>query len=235
MYLFQIFRASPMMGLALSVCIVTILWCIFLTRRQPSGLDKVLTGLLGLISIYEALRVMNDSGLLFSGLKLDGWVDFLIALMCLIAAVILKISTTDRNSTRVRLRLVEANEKTLEPGRSYTTAAQEAAHAVFDASPLATFAVDGSSIVLYWNAAAEDLMGWKREEVLGQQLPFAANGPILNRKGNEIEAAVWTAPVCSSNGSARATLTIAAGSAALRSAGLTDARVPAKSQLALRS
>src|SRR5882672_6438063 len=108
-----------MMGLALSVCIITILWCIFLTRRQPSGLDKVLTGLLGLISIYEALRVMKDSGIMiFSGLhKLDGWVDFLIALMCLIAAMILKISTTDRNSTRVQLRLVEANEKTMELGK----------------------------------------------------------------------------------------------------------------------
>ena len=237
MYLVQIFRASPLLGSALCVCLATILWCIFLTRKQPNGLDKILTGLLGLISIYEALRILKDSGVVsFSGLqKLDGWVDLLIASMCMTAAMILKLSTTDRASTKVRLRLVEANEKPLEITKAGAAVSQETAQAVFDASPLATFAVDAHDTVIYWNAAAEDLLEWKRDEVLGQKLPFPSNGPVKNRRGREIEAAVWTAHINSSNGSARATLTIAADGASLRGAGLSLPKYPAGATLALNS
>ena len=119
MYLVQIFRASPLMGLALCICLTTIFWCFLMAKRQQVGLDKILTGVLGLIAVYEAVRVLKDAGVvLFPGIqKLDGWVDFLIASMYLIAALILKVSSSERNSTKARLRLVEANEKTAEPGR----------------------------------------------------------------------------------------------------------------------
>ena len=60
MYLVKIFRASPLMALALCMCLATILWCILLTRRQQARLDRTLTGLLGMIAIYEALRVLKD-------------------------------------------------------------------------------------------------------------------------------------------------------------------------------
>ena len=74
MYLAQIFHASPLMGLALCICLATILWCFLMARRQQSGLDKVLTGLLGLIATYEAIRVLKDAGvLIFPGMqRLDG-------------------------------------------------------------------------------------------------------------------------------------------------------------------
>lgn len=235
MYLVQIFRASPMMGLALCVCLVTIFWCIVLARRQHGGLDKTLTGLLGMIAIYEALRVLKDSGfILFPGVrKLDGWVDFVIASLYLIAALILRISSIDRASTKVRLRLMEANEKTMELGKSAGTIAPENATVLFEASPLATFAVDASGSVIYWNAAAERLLGWKRDELLGQKLPFASKGPLMNKSGHEIEAAVWTAPIRWATGSMRGTLMIAADSSALREAGLDAALLPANRQFAL--
>ena len=112
MYLVQIFRASPLMGLALCICLTTILWCFLMAKRQQVGLDKILTGVLGLIAIYEAIRVLKDAGvILFPGIqKLDGWVDFLIASMYFIAALILKVSSSERVSTNARLRLVVANE-----------------------------------------------------------------------------------------------------------------------------
>lgn len=224
------------MGLALCVCLATIFWCILLTRRQQSSLDKILTGLLGMIAIYEALRVLKECGIVFfPGMrKLDGWVDFIIASLYLIAALILKVSSTDRNSTKVRLRLVEANEKTMEVGRN-SSGPIDTATALFDGSPLATFAVDVGGTVLYWNTAAEALFGWNRDETLGQRLPFSGNGPFHDKKGNEIEAAVWSAPIRASNGSTRGTLTIAADRSALREAGIQAAQLPPRAQLVVQT
>ena len=232
MYLVQIFRASPLMALALVMCLATIFWCILLARRQQGRLDRMLTGLLGMIATYEALRVLKECGVIrFPGFQqLNGWVDFIIAGTYLLAGLILKYSGSDRANTKVRLRLVEANEKTMDVGRGAST--PETTHAVFDASPLATFAVDTKGVVIYWNGAAERLLGWKREQMLGQRLPFDGKGPLRNSRGNEIEAAIWTAPINSPNGSPRGTLTIAAGSIALRDAGLTPP-LPPKAELAL--
>ena len=233
MYLVQIFRASPMMALALCVCLATIFWCIILAKRQQNRLDRVLTGLLGMIGIYEAVRILKECGIiLLPGIgKLDGWVDFIIASLYLIAALILKVSSVDRANTKVRLRLVEANEKTMDLGKSPSPSALEPTPSWSDASPLATFAVDGNGAVIYWNAAAERVLGWTRDEILGQQLPFASSGLLHNKKGREVEAAVWTTPLRLPNGSLRGTLTIAADSSALRAAGLEGARLPARAQL----
>jgi PAS domain-containing protein len=232
LYLVQIFRASPLMALALVMCLATIFWCILLARRQQGRLDRALTGLLGMIAIYEAVRVLKECGVIrFPGFRqLNGWVDFIIAGTYLLAGLILKYSGSDRANTKVRLRLVEANEKTMEVGRG--ASAPETTHAVFDASPLATFAIDTKGVVIYWNGAAERLLGWKREQMLGQRLPFDGKGPLRNSRGHEIEAAIWTAPINSPNGSPRGTLTIAAGSIALRDAGLSP-NLPSKTELAL--
>ncbi len=236
MYLAQIFRTSPLMALALVVCLATILWCILQTRRQTNQLDRALTGLLGVIAIYEALRVLKDSGVGFFWhlRKLDGWADFLVALLCLIAALIMRVSSMDRTSTKARLRLVEANEKPVEFGRNGHRTPQEAAYLLFDVSPLATFAVDSKNQVIYWNDAAEDLLGWTRDDILGRPLPFDS-AEIVNKRGRKVEAAVWTAPIRATRGSSQATLTIAAGRAALRSAGLSSLHVPADAEMAVNS
>jgi PAS domain-containing protein len=217
MYLVQIFRASPLMGLALCICLMTIFWCFLMAKRQQVGLDKVLTGVLGLIAVYEAVRVLKDAGvILFPGIqKLDGWVDFLIASMYFIAALILKVSSSDRATTKVKLRLVEANEKTVDVGKGAATAPPDPA-GLLDASPLATFALDAGGTVVYWNPAAERLLGWKRDEVLGHQLSTFGNGQLRNKQGQEVAGAVWTTPIRSSNGSARGTLIIAADKSALQ-------------------
>lgn len=228
MYLVQIFRASPLMGLALCICLTTIFWCFLMAKRQQVGLDKILTGVLGLIAIYEAIRVLKDAGvILFPGIQqLDGWVDFLIASMYFIAALILKVSSSERASTKARLRLVEANEKTVEPGKGATMVPPEPIN-LLDSSPLAAFAVDVAGTVVYWNTAAERLLGWKRDEVLGQP-PLCGTGPLRNKQGQETGAAVWTAPVRSSSGATRGTLIMAADQPTLAEAS------PRNAQLALQ-
>ncbi|HLG98264.1 MAG TPA: PAS domain S-box protein [Bryobacteraceae bacterium] len=221
MYLVQLFSASPLAAIALCICLASILWCIFLTHRYPSSVDKLLAGLIGLIAIYQALRVLRDSGVaVFSRFhKLDGWADFMVANLYLIAVMMLKISSMDRARTRVHLRLVEANEKPAEISRKIPAISPEMVFLLFDASPLATFATGADDNVIYWNSAAEDLLGWTREELLGRALPFPLQGGLINKRGEEVDAAVWTTPVVSSTGAQRATLVIAASAAARRQAG----------------
>ncbi len=210
MYLVQIFRASPMMGLALCICLMTIFWCFLMAKRQQAGLDKVLTGLLGLIAIYEAIRVLKDAGVvLFPGIqKLDGWVDFLIASMYFIAALILRVSSVERTTTQVKLRLVEANEKTVDLGKGAGMVTPEPVN-LLDGSPLAAFAVDVNGTVIYWNASAERMLGWKRDEILGEPLPATGKGPLRNKQGQEVAATVWTSPIRCASGASRGILTMA--------------------------
>jgi PAS domain-containing protein len=218
----RIFDASPLMALALCISLATVLWCILLARRQRSGLDKILTGLLGLIAIYEALRILKDAGfIIFHNIpKLEGWADFIIATLCLIAALILRASSIDRASTKAQLRLVEANEKPVDLTKG-AAVAPELRPTLLDSCPLATMAVDLHGIVTCWNSAAETLTGWTRDEVVGHPLPFSVHGPIINKSGNEVEAVFWTSPVQCANGTARGSLIVAADSSALHAAGIS--------------
>lgn len=222
MYLAELLRANPLMALALLICLATILWCILLTRRQRNGLDKILTGLLGMIAIYDALRILKDSGFAafarFRGM--EGWVDVISACMYLVAALILKTSSIDRAATKVHLRLVEADEKPVDLASGVIAAMPELGHPLVDSCPLAMFAVDSRGMVTHWNAAAETLTGWTRNEVVGHELPFDPHGPIQGKSGSLIEAAVWTSPIRSPNGPPRGSVIIAAGIAALHDAGL---------------
>jgi PAS domain-containing protein len=218
----KIFVASPLMALALCISLATILWCILLARRQRSGLDKILTGLLGLIAIYEAVRILKDAGfIIFPGIpKLEGWADFIIATLSLIAALILRVSSIDRATTKAQLRLVEANEKQVELGKGTIVAAPELRPSLLDSCPLATIAVDLHGIVSYWNAAAETLTGLTRDEVVGHPLPFPIHGPIIHKTGNEVDAVFWTSPIQCANGTTRGSLAVAADSSALHAAGI---------------
>jgi PAS domain-containing protein len=235
LYLAQLFRANPLMALALLMCLGTILWCILLLRRQRNSVDKVLTGLLGLIAIYESLRILKDSGFaMFAHFHLvEGWVDFVSACLYMLAALILKTSSTDRAATKVHLRLMEAGEKPWEPGNAGMGSAADLRQTLADASPLAMFAVDPQGAVTYCNPAAEILTGWTRGELVGHQLPFDLQGPIQAKNGRPIECAVWTAPLRPVHGP-RGKVIIAAGSTALRDAGLKWSSTPATPAIALR-
>jgi PAS domain-containing protein len=221
LYLTKIFDASPLLAFALCIALATILWCILLARRQRGGLDKVLTGLLGLIAVYEALRILRDSGvpLLPRVHGLDAWTDFIVTSLCLVAAFILRVSSIDRATTKAQLRLVEANEKSGDLLKGPVSGAPEFSHGIFDASPLAAFIVDVHGLVIYWNAAAATLTGWTRDEVLGRPLPFPKNGSIVDKRGHQLEASAWTWFVDGSHGAKSGFLTIAVAKMALESTG----------------
>jgi PAS domain-containing protein len=236
LYLAQLLHANPLMALALLICLATILWCILLTRRQRNGLDKILTGLLGLIAIYESFRILKDSGFaVFARFRtMEGWVDLISACLYLLAALILKTSSIDRAATRIHLRLMEANEKRTDLSSVLIAAVPELGHPLVDFCPLAIFAIDAHGIVSHWNGAAECLFGWTRNEMVGHELPFDLGGPLQGKNGNFVEAAVWTSPIRSTHGQPGGAVIVAAGNAALRSAGL-EFSASARPRLALHS
>jgi len=230
LYLVHIFRHSPLTALAVCLCMGTILWCVFLTRRHRSRLDRFLSAALGFITIYQALRTLKDTGVaVLPGFRQwDAFVDVMISAMCLIAAAILKLSYLDRTSTSVRLRLSEANEKTMDVSRGAQVIPHDVANSAIEASPLAMVAVDVNGMVSYWNASAERLFGWKRDEMLGHRPPFpvelngdaASNTRFRTKYGEPIEAAAWSAQMKHPTGSLRGTLMVVADSSTLLEAGL---------------
>ena len=221
MDLAQLLGANPLMALAFLICLATILWCILLTRRQSNGLDKGLTALLGFIAVYQAVRVLRDSGFgPFARFhRLEGWVDLISAVLYLVAAFILKTSSIDRVATKVHLRLAEADEKPADHSGAVFAAMPELGHPLVDSSPLPIFAIDAHGVVTHWNPAAESLLGWTRNELVGRELPFDTRGPMQCKNGSFILAAVWTSPIRSPNGPPTGTVMIAAGNAALHDAG----------------
>ena len=236
MYLAQLLRANPLTALALLICLATILWCILLTRRQRNGLDKILTGLLGLIAIYQSLRILKDSGFaVFARFRVtEGWVDLISACLYFLAALILKTSSIDRAATKVHLRLMEADEKPVDLSGALIAAVPELGHPLLDFSPLPILALDAHGLVSYCNGAAESLFGWTRNELVGHELPFDLSGPIQGKDGSFIEAAVWTSPIRSPHGQPGGTVIVAAGNVALHEAGL-EFSDPAKLRVALHS
>jgi PAS domain-containing protein len=85
--------------------------------------------------------------------------------------------------------------------------------ALADSNQLAMFAISLDGSVSFWNAAAEKVLGWKSEEVLGNRIPnlIARGSGIVRLKrkdGAEIEGPVQSVPVHDSRGAVSGTLTI---------------------------
>ncbi|MGE5650724.1 MAG: PAS domain S-box protein [Bacillota bacterium] len=98
-----------------------------------------------------------------------------------------------------------------------------------DVSPLAIILLDSEGRVMLWNQAAERLFGWRRDEVLGRELPITPqqeipafrqmlaeevrgarrNGVELTRRrkdGSAVEVALWSAPYQGGKDGGRGTL-----------------------------
>jgi PAS domain S-box-containing protein/putative nucleotidyltransferase with HDIG domain len=51
---------------------------------------------------------------------------------------------------------------------------EESASAIVNASPLGTVAIDAEGIIKFWNKAAEQITGWREDEVLGRSIKVLA-------------------------------------------------------------
>ena len=103
--------------------------------------------------------------------------------------------------------------------------------AMIDASPLAIFTMDTQAVVTSWNRAAEEMFGWRAEEVLGRPYPLvppgkedefhylferslrgmAVHGLDLTRRRRDetpIEISLYTAPIRDEQGRVTAVLSL---------------------------
>jgi PAS domain-containing protein len=223
MPLIEIFRATPIVGVSLLVCLATLVWCIMLVPRLKHSHDRFLVGLVGLLSIYHGLRVLKDTGLWTGAVdtKLEQIGSFAITGLYLLAVLILEVYTTENRKNVLRLRLAEANQASAPVLQVPTDpfSLHDLSQAVMESSPLPMYAVDAGGAVCYWNSAAERLFGWERSEVLGHQLPVLADSEpapgrresacyLRKKDGTRIHAEVWTAPIQRVGDSLRGTLTI---------------------------
>jgi len=107
----------------------------------------------------------------------------------------------------------------------------EVREALVQSSPLAIWAVDLDGTVSFWNPAAEQIFGWKAEEVVGKPLPVVPSeqreeyagwldgfrrGEMIKgverervcRDSRRINVVIWTAPLRDRTGHIRGTIAI---------------------------
>jgi PAS domain-containing protein len=197
LFLWRLFLTEPLTAAALSICLATIFWCIVILRKRQRGPDRFLATLMGIISVWQGLRLLRSAGLLTGSNQIDTVAEFTVTALYLISVLILRILVTERQNTQVRLRLVESSgpakvERLLQP--------RTVSDLILDANPLATVAVDNAGLVAYWNSAAERLLGWSAKDTLGKASPVAANATVRTKAGANVPVECWVSTLHDSSG-----------------------------------
>jgi len=110
-FLWHVFLVKPFAALSVVICLATILACVLLERRRPAHTaDRYLIGVLGLLSVYQGLRILQGAGILSisRGSNGDDAIELVITGFCLIAALLLRMSAQTRFETESAMRLVQA-------------------------------------------------------------------------------------------------------------------------------
>jgi PAS domain-containing protein len=167
---FEIFRVNPLGGTSVLLCLATIFWCVRVIHRRQAGPDRFLLALLGLIATTQGLRVLQQSGLwraLEPMHRMEAFVDLIVAGLYLVGALMLEISSRQQISANLRLRIVESNFKSV----------SEAIGACLDPVVM----LDGGGYVKHCNDAAERLLGFTREQMMGRKI-LLEPGPQISGK-----------------------------------------------------
>lgn len=196
MVLWRLFFTNPVMAWALVICLATIYCCILILHKRHQGPDRFMAALIGIICIWQGLRILRESGVISGSHTFDTFTELIIAALYLMAAIILRTSVTARKTAAMRLRLEEANGQPAiaRPG-VFETLDQQVSDIILCSNPLAAIALDKSGVVTYWNPAAEHLLGWKAEEVVGKTSPVAMSSPVRTKNGSTIRFESWCSPL----------------------------------------
>jgi hypothetical protein len=112
MYLWHVLLVRPFVALSILICLATILSCWLVLREQVhrDGLDRFLSGFVGLLSIYQALRLFANCGLLtFPGnSQFTDAVELCVTALYLVTTLIIRLSINNRMSMDSQLRLAKA-------------------------------------------------------------------------------------------------------------------------------
>jgi hypothetical protein len=97
--------------LSILICLAAIFSCWSVLRKPARHLfDRFLIGFVGLLSIYQGLRLLRDCGFLTlpSNKELGDAVELLVTAFYLMATLILRLSSNDRLDADSTLRLAKA-------------------------------------------------------------------------------------------------------------------------------
>lgn len=203
MFLISLFKSNPIAAVALLCTIVTLYLCMRLVKRQDNKADRYLLGLLGLIAMYQGLRILNTNGfwvLPSSFLPIGSVIEAAVAALCLIATMMVKLSFRAKRNTEIQLRVVEAGQPAVRPATSMPQ--------IHERTAMAVFGVNASGEIDLWHNSSEEFFGWRKQEVMGTKLPFreevivADNGSgvprmlsLRTKRLEDVEAIVWIMPV----------------------------------------
>lgn len=108
----HIFEFKPLAALAVLMCMATIIALFRLNRQRRSKTrsDQFLIGFLGLLAIYEALKLLKDTGVfvLTTSSMLDDAIELMVASSCLVAAFLLRLSRINHLEQESAMRLARA-------------------------------------------------------------------------------------------------------------------------------
>jgi PAS domain-containing protein len=187
-----------MMAGALCVCLATFFWCIVILRRRQKGPDRFLAVLIGVACIWQGMGLLREAGFIAmpGSHVFHSFADLTVTGLYLIAVLILKISAVERKNAQVTLRLVEANGQAL----IGQTSDQTVSGTILRSNALATIGMDKSGRVIYWNSAAERLLGWKAAEAVGKPNPISLTSPVRSKCGGVLRVQSWVSAMRDSTG-----------------------------------
>ncbi len=111
MFIRHIFVTKPLLALAILVCMGTIIALFRLNRQKPqSKSDQFLIGFLGLLTIYEGIKILKDTGVVTLAMNsmFEDALELLVAGACLVAAILLRISRVNHLDVESAMRLARA-------------------------------------------------------------------------------------------------------------------------------
>lgn len=200
MLLLGLLKANPTAGVAVLLTAGTMLFCVHLLRGHHSSKDRLSIALIGMIALFQGLRILGDMGFWGTPVRsTSGIVEAAVGAMYLLTARIVKLSSRDRHAASIHLRVVEANPLPIPVWPKSETP---------ERSALAIFGVNERGTIDLWHSSAEEFFGWRSEEVLGSRVPFAQSAPangdssslprilkLKTKRNQHLEALVWLMPV----------------------------------------
>lgn len=111
MFLWRVFLVKPFAAVSILVCLAAIFSCVALNRKRTQRIsDRFLIACLGLLSIYQGMRILQGVGLLTVSVSptVDDAIELVVTAFCLIATLMLRLSADHQLQAESALRLAKA-------------------------------------------------------------------------------------------------------------------------------
>ena len=142
-------------SLALCLCLMSILWAMYLLARRKSGRDRVLLGLMGVLSVSHGAHLLREMGYwqASANAQVDTLATLSVAAIYFLAIYVIGRWGIEHRSASTQLRVLEEGLMLSSPGLG-DKGSPEMLAAILDALPLAIRVTGKHGKVLFRNEAA---------------------------------------------------------------------------------